>query len=84
VPIGWEFDLHVGACTAPCLITISPIAQWAYVTELEKRAQRGHRLAYLHVVEPRMDGTEKYNRAIVGSNDFFRQIWQASLSKQVA
>jgi hypothetical protein len=38
-------------------ISGSPIPQWGYIiSELEKRAQEGNRLAYIHVVEPRVSG----------------------------
>jgi NADPH2 dehydrogenase len=58
---------------------VAPIAQWSYViAELERRAQRGNRLAYLHLVEPRVNGTDDSDRT-GGSNEFAREIWQGTL-----
>jgi NADPH2 dehydrogenase len=58
---------------------VTPIPQWAYVTaELEKRAKQGNRLAYVHVVEPRVNGHEDTDRIGV-SNQFVREIWQGNL-----
>lgn len=49
---------------------ISPIPQFSHVTqEIEKRAQNGKRLAYLHV----MEGPHKF------SNQFVHDIWKGSL-----
>jgi len=58
---------------------VTPIPQWAYVTsELEKRAQQGNRLSYVHIVEPRVNGNEDADRNGV-SNQFVREIWQGTL-----
>jgi NADPH2 dehydrogenase len=58
---------------------VSPIAQWSYVViELERRARQGDQLAFIHVVEPRVNGATD-NDVIVGSNDFIRQIWTGIL-----
>ncbi|ANB11324.1 Oye3p [Sugiyamaella lignohabitans] len=55
---------------------VSPIPQWSYIiTELEKRAQEGNRLAYIHLVEPRVDGSVDRDD-FAGSNEFARNIWQ--------
>lgn len=48
---------------------INPIVTWGYVlSELEKRAQRGNRLAYVSVIEARVSGTSDNPEA--GSVDF--------------
>ncbi|GAV55204.1 hypothetical protein ZYGR_0AS05280 [Zygosaccharomyces rouxii] len=56
------------------------VAQHAYIIgELEKRAQRGNRLAYIHLVEPRVtipslpEGQGVYGG---GTNDFVYSIWR--------
>ncbi|CAN6656511.1 NADPH dehydrogenase 2 [Trichomonascus vanleenenianus] len=54
---------------------ISPITTYAYViTELQRRANNGKRLAYLHVVEPRVAGTISL-KEYIGSNQWIRLIW---------
>jgi NADPH2 dehydrogenase len=59
----------------------SPIPQWAYITtELEKRAQEGNRLAYIHIVEPRVNGYLDLE-TFAGSNDFFQHIWKGNVIK---
>lgn len=60
----------------------SPIPQWSYlVSELEKRAQNGNRLAYLHLIEPRgiagADPRAKFNSA--ATNDVFAEMWSGVL-----
>lgn len=56
------------------------IAQYAYVVgELEKRAKAGKRLAYIHLVEPRVTNpffTEGQGWYKEGSNDFVYSIWK--------
>ncbi|CCH63010.1 hypothetical protein TBLA_0I03570 [Henningerozyma blattae CBS 6284] len=56
------------------------VAQYAYITgELEKRAQAGNRLAYIHIVEPRVTNpflTEGQGEYVDGTNDFFYSIWK--------
>ena len=59
------------------------IAQYAYIIgELEKRAQAGKRLAYLHLVEPRVpnlmldEGEGEYDD---GTNDFAYSIWKGPI-----
>ncbi|CAB4255265.1 similar to Saccharomyces cerevisiae YHR179W OYE2 Conserved NADPH oxidoreductase containing flavin mononucleotide (FMN), homologous to Oye3p with different ligand binding and catalytic properties [Maudiozyma barnettii] len=56
------------------------VAQYAHVIgELEKRARAGKRLAYIHLVEPRVtnpfmtEGTGEYDE---GTNDFVYSIWK--------
>ncbi|KAA8915310.1 hypothetical protein TRICI_002539 [Trichomonascus ciferrii] len=62
-----------------CNYDISPIPIFSYIiTELERRAQNGHRLAYLHIVEPRVEGTIDA-RKVVGSNDWVRYIWTGTI-----
>ncbi|AAS54819.1 AGR329Cp [Eremothecium gossypii ATCC 10895] len=62
--------------------TVDPntVAQYAYIAgQLEKRAAEGKRLAYIHVVEPRVtdpsveEGQSVYNG---GTNDFFYSVWK--------
>lgn len=59
---------------------VSPIPQYSYViTELQRRAEQGKPLAYIHVVEPRVSGTEnneKYTQVQEHFNDFVRFIWR--------
>nr|AEP22544.1 old yellow enzyme [Kazachstania lodderae] len=59
------------------------VAQYAYVVgELEKRAKAGNRLAYIHLVEPRVtdsflaEGQGAYND---GTNDFVFSIWKGPI-----
>lgn len=57
---------------------VSPIPQWGYIlAELEQRAQANKRLAYVHLVEPRVawrvDSSQKIEHEL---NDFCYQIWQ--------
>ncbi|CAI4054240.1 hypothetical protein SUVZ_16G1160 [Saccharomyces uvarum] len=61
------------------------VAQYAYVLgELEKRAKAGKRLAYVHLVEPRVtdltldEGEGEYDE---GSNDFAYSIWKGPIIK---
>lgn len=61
------------------------VAQYAYVLgELEKRAKAGKRLAYVHLVEPRVtnplldEGEGEYDK---GSNDFAYSIWKGPIIK---
>lgn len=62
---------------------ISPIPVFSYlVSELEKRAQQGKRLSYIHVVEPRVTGNmDVENPDIKHSNDFIRSIWHGVLMR---
>ncbi|CDH15933.1 probable NADPH dehydrogenase 2 [Zygosaccharomyces bailii ISA1307] len=56
------------------------VAQYAYVVgELERRAKEGKRLAYIHLVEPRVTDpflTEGEGVYTGGSNDFVYSIWK--------
>lgn len=54
------------------------IAQYAYVLgELEKRAKKGNRLAYVHVLEPRVtDPSSGEGSYLGGTNDFIYSIWK--------
>lgn len=59
---------------------VSPIPQYSYViAELQRRAEQGKPLAYIHVVEPRVSGTganANYTKVQERYNDFVRFIWQ--------
>ncbi|CCH58833.1 hypothetical protein TBLA_0A10550 [Henningerozyma blattae CBS 6284] len=56
------------------------VAQFAYIIgELEKRAKAGNRLAYIHLVEPRVTNpflTEGQGEYLDGTNDFVYSIWK--------
>ena len=55
------------------------IAQYAYITgELQKRADAGKELAYIHLIEPRYTATGYFNNIVKseGSNSFVRSIWK--------
>lgn len=59
------------------------VAQYAYVIgELERRANQGRRLAYIHLVEPRVTSpefTEGQNAYLDGTNDFALSIWKGPI-----
>ncbi|EDO17969.1 hypothetical protein Kpol_1054p16 [Vanderwaltozyma polyspora DSM 70294] len=59
------------------------LAQYAYVIgELEKRAREGKRLAYIHIVEPRVTDpflTEGEGVYLDGTNDFVYSIWKGPI-----
>ena len=59
------------------------VAQYAHVIgELEKRARAGSRLAYLHLVEPRVTNpflTEGAGEYDDGTNDFAYSIWKGPI-----
>lgn len=61
----------------------SPVAQFAhFVGELEKRAKHGNRLAYLSVVEPRVNGVVDVRAdRIYGDNAFIKTVWAGILVK---
>lgn len=64
--------------------TPHPIVQMGYVlSELEKRASDGNRLAYVSLVEPRVSGIldvpEEYLKQRMNSNDFAYQIWKGNI-----
>lgn len=56
------------------------VAQYAYVfSELERRAQEGKRLSYIHLVEPRVTSpalVEGEGEYAGGTNDFIYSIWK--------
>lgn len=61
------------------------VAQYAYIIgELERRAKEGKRLAYLHLVEPRVldpfapEGEDVYNE---GTTDFAYSIWKGPIMR---
>lgn len=65
---------------------VSPIPQFSYiVAELQRRANEGRELAYVHLIEPRYvflrpSATEWVEFTYVeGSNDFVRAIWKGVL-----
>ncbi|EDK36121.2 hypothetical protein PGUG_00219 [Meyerozyma guilliermondii ATCC 6260] len=57
---------------------IDPLTTYSYILhELEKRAQKGNRIAYVSIIEPRVDGNstvKKENQ--VGDNSFVYDIWE--------
>jgi NADPH2 dehydrogenase len=60
----------------------SAIPQFSYVmSQIEKRAQEGNRLAYVHIVEPRVSGSVDSTVIAPGNNDFVRQIWKGIIIK---
>lgn len=61
----------------------SPVAQFAhFIGELEKRAKHGKRLAYLSVVEPRVNGVLDVSAdKLVGDNAFVKTVWTGILIK---
>lgn len=61
-----------------------PIVQMGYVlSELEKRAADGNRMAYVSLVEPRVSGifdvSEEALKLNMSSNDFVYQIWKGNI-----
>ena len=55
------------------------IAQYAYtIGELQKRADAGKELAYIHLIEPRYTATGYFNNIVKSesSNSFVRSIWK--------
>ena len=52
------------------------------VNELEKRAQAGNRLAYISLVEPRVDGINSVEKKDqTGNNDFVKELWKGTILK---
>jgi NADPH2 dehydrogenase len=51
-----------------------PIPQFTYFVSVLKK--RHPKLAYLHVIEPRVSGIEDRTADTHESNDFLREIWQ--------
>ena len=60
---------------------IDPLTTYSYILhELEKRAQKGNRIAYVSIIEPRVDGNstvKKENQ--VGDNSFVYDIWKGTV-----
>lgn len=55
---------------------VSPVANFTYfLTELQKRAEKGQELAYVSVVEPRVLGNTNVEGEIYGNNDFVKPAW---------
>jgi NADPH2 dehydrogenase len=61
--------------------TESPIPTFAYlIKELQKRADQGKQLAYLSVVEPRVQGTVTVSLdSMKGDNKFVEELWEGIL-----
>lgn len=57
------------------------ITQYSYlVWELEKRARKGHRLAYLSLLEPRVSGASSLHPDdVIGDNSFLLNIWKGTV-----
>lgn len=62
---------------------VHPLTTYSYLLhELEKRAQKGDRLAYISVVEPRVNGAEILEKdQQLGNNDFVNDIWKGIILK---
>lgn len=62
---------------------VHPITTFSYLLhELQKRADAGKQLAYISVVEPRVQGTISVGEELqVGNNDFVGQIWKGIILK---
>lgn len=62
---------------------IHPLTTFSYfVNELEKRAQQGNRLAYLSIVEPRVQGNADVALdKQVGGNAFIKDLWKGVVLK---
>lgn len=59
---------------------VSPVAQFGYfISELQKRADRGQELAYISLVEPRVFGYQPLEYDDFGDNNFIRSIWKGIL-----
>lgn len=62
-----------------CNYDISPIPIFSYIaTELERRARQGKRIAYIHIIEPRV-AADVDAESYIGSNDWFRYIWSGNI-----
>ncbi|EPY52257.1 hypothetical protein SPOG_04985 [Schizosaccharomyces cryophilus OY26] len=61
--------------------TVHPITTFSYVVnELQKRANDGKQLAYLSIVEPRVQALLDANWSDnVGSNDFIKKLWKGAI-----
>ena len=62
---------------------IHPLTTYSYIlSELEKRAQKGDRLAYVSLVEPRVNGNLDVDKQEqVGSNAFAEDVWKGTILK---
>ncbi|EDK41660.1 hypothetical protein PGUG_05758 [Meyerozyma guilliermondii ATCC 6260] len=62
---------------------IHPLTTYSYILhELEKRAEKGNRLAYVSLVEPRVNGNLDVDKQEqVGSNDFVEDVWKGTILK---
>lgn len=62
---------------------VHPITTFSYVLhELQKRANEGNQLAYVSIVEPRVQGNvDVHNSQQVGDNSFVGQIWKGIILK---
>ena len=62
---------------------VHPLTTYSYlVNELEKRAQAGNRLAYISLVEPRVDGINSVEKKDqTGNNDFVKELWKGTILK---
>lgn len=62
---------------------VHPFTTYSYLlNELEKRAQRGHRLAYVSIVEPRVNGViDVAAEDQAGTNSFVYDIWKGIVLK---
>lgn len=60
---------------------IDPLTTYSYfLHELEKRAQKGNRLAYVSIIEPRADGSNTVkSEDQVGDNSFVYDIWKGTV-----
>ena len=66
--------------------SVHPLATFSYlVHELQKRANAGKELAYISLVEPRVQGNLSVEESKqVGNNSFVRQIWKGNLIRSGA
>lgn len=60
---------------------IDPLTTYSYILhELEKSAQKGNRLAYVSIIEPRVDGNSTVKKEHkVGDNSFVYDIWKGTV-----
>ncbi|WBW75291.1 NADPH dehydrogenase [Schizosaccharomyces osmophilus] len=61
--------------------SVHPVTTFSYVVnELQKRANNGKQLAYLSLVEPRVQGNLDVNTSdVVGSNEFVKSLWKGAI-----
>ncbi|KAK6458250.1 NADH:flavin oxidoreductase/NADH oxidase [Scheffersomyces xylosifermentans] len=62
---------------------VHPITEYSYLLhELQKRANAGNELAYISIVEPRVQGTNNVDETQqIGDNSFVRQVWKGVIVK---